>query len=96
MKVLHLLWSCDYGGIEKLCLEIGKIRMESHEFCVLHAGGITYEKMQNMGIKTSCLSCSSKEFIKAYKILSKKLKLNRLQMFFCTMMHRYYGLWDVC
>ena len=63
-RILHILWSGEIGGIEKLCLNIGKESPKKHIFWFVNRGGQVYEEMCREGIKTRLLNASNFQIIK--------------------------------
>ena len=64
MKIIHLVTSLDFGGLERR-MEILSLYPSGQSeiiFCALGAGGATYEKMLSHGSKVHLLNCDPKIF----------------------------------
>lgn len=64
MKIVHLVTSLDFGGLERR-MEILSLYPSGQSeiiFCALGAGGATYEKMISHGSNVHLLNCDSKIF----------------------------------
>ena len=49
MKILHVLFTGEVGGIEKLCGDIAKIDKKDSDFCFLYEGGVICEEIKKTG-----------------------------------------------
>lgn len=49
MKILHVLFTGEVGGIEKLCGDIAKVDNKNSDFCFLYEGGIICEEIKKTG-----------------------------------------------
>lgn len=75
MRILHLEYSGNTGGIEKLCKDIGVC--SSHDenyFLFVHEAGTIYEEMQAEYLNVECLYLKNKEIIKLYRYVDKYVK----------------------
>ena len=77
--ILHLLWSGGTGGIEKLCLNIGKYDKDNNLFLFVHSKGTIYQQMSELGINTKCLNLKSKDIFDIYRAVLKKLKEKNIE-----------------
>lgn len=72
LKILHLLYAGNTGGIEKLCKDIGLHtgKME-HHFLFAHTGGKLYEEMTAAGLSTYCYSYGNKDIFPMRKEIKR-------------------------
>ena len=49
MKLLHVLFTGEVGGIEKLCGDIAKIDKKNSDFCSLYEGGVICDEIKKTG-----------------------------------------------
>ena len=64
MKVLHLVTSLDFGGLERRMEILAKYPSSRNEmvFCALGGGGETYSKMRSLGAQAHLLECNFRIF----------------------------------
>lgn len=77
MKIVHLVTSLDFGGLERRMEILSLYPSAQNEiiFCALGGGGATYEKMISHGSKVHLLNCDSKIFmLKTFTQLRSFLK----------------------
>ena len=80
MKIVHLVTSLDFGGLERRMEILSTYPSSKSElvFCALGGGGATYEKILSHGSKTHLLGCDTKIFkIKTFLKLRNFLKKQR-------------------
>lgn len=68
-KIIHLLWTGDVGGIERLCLTIGECNPNIHEFWFVHRDGIICEQMKNQGLNVKQFNYENKDVLRLCKAL---------------------------
>lgn len=71
MKVLHVLFTGEVGGIEKLCSDIGQNDKTHNAFCFLYEGGVICDEMKNKDIEVYEYSINKHNYIKAANVLYK-------------------------
>ena len=77
--ILHLEYSGNTGGIEKLCKDIGiNAKKDKHYFIFVHEGGVFYEQMKESGLDTECLHLENKDIVKLYRHVRKFAYENRI------------------
>ena len=65
MRILHLLYAGDTGGVEKLCRDIGMYSGKDENFFLfVHAGGAICREMQEKGLHTEILGLDNKNILK--------------------------------
>lgn len=79
MNILHLEYSGNTGGIEKLCKDIGvNARNDKHYFVFIHEGGIFYDLMKEAGLNVICLGFENKDIIKLYNAIKELTNEKRI------------------
>lgn len=76
LKILHLLYAGNTGGIEKLCKDIGLYadeKMESH-FLFAHTGGKLYDEMEAAGLSVYRYSYANKDIFPLRKEIKRLVK----------------------
>lgn len=81
MNVLHLEYSGNTGGIEKLCKDIGlNAGNDKHYFAFVHEGGVFYDEMKNAGLDVSCLKFENGDIIKLYRAVNEFVNEKEIDM----------------
>ncbi|MCD7955155.1 MAG: glycosyltransferase family 4 protein [Lachnospiraceae bacterium] len=88
-KILHLLWSGSIGGIENLCLSIGRRKPQENLFCFVHEGGVIAGQMEKEGLDVELLNLRKWDVLALYKYLSLKIRHMEID---CIIVHHDSGL----
>lgn len=83
MRVLHLITSLDFGGLERRMEILAKYPSSKNEivFCALGGGGEAYSKMSSFGSQVHLLNCDFRIFtIKTFLKLFKFIKKNKVDV----------------
>lgn len=95
MKVLNLLSSGGVGGIEKLCLDIGRKAKFDNTFVFLFSEGTIYEEMKSLGLDVVSLQhfgskkmnarrlCALVKIVKKYDIITIHHSTITIQLYYC-------------
>lgn len=79
MRILHLLYAGDTGGIEKLCRDIGMYSGKDENFFLfVHAGGAICREMQEKGLHTEILGLDNKNILKLYQVICARCKTQHM------------------
>lgn len=71
MKILHILFTGEIGGIEKLCLDIGQNDKDHNAFCFLYEGGVICNEMKSKGIEVYEYNINKYNYVRACNVLYK-------------------------
>lgn len=71
MKILHLLFTGEVGGIEKLCSGIAEFDKNNSDFCFLYEGGVICEKIKKTGANVTEFHINKYNYIYAAFMLIK-------------------------